>query len=51
MAATPRSTRRPLRASLITLVSTQNICRCSDVVLSFEVGIQPHIGHGTQQFR
>lgn len=50
MATEARQIGVSLRASLITLVSTKNISGPGDVVLSLEVGIEPHIRHRSQQF-
>ena len=45
---TPASARRPLRASLITLVSIKNISSSRLIVLALEIGVHPNIRHGSQ---
>jgi hypothetical protein len=47
----PGWSRRPLRASLITLVSINNISSCRLRVLALDIGIQTDIRHGRQQLR
>jgi hypothetical protein len=48
-ARTPGFTRDPLRASLITLVSTKYIAADHSLRLSREIVVTPHIRHGGQQ--
>jgi hypothetical protein len=48
---TPASARRPLRASLITLVSINKISGRHGIVLALEISVHTHIRHARQQFR
>jgi len=48
---TPGSAQRPLRASLITLVSIKNISGRRWLVLALEISVHTDIRHGRQQVR
>jgi hypothetical protein len=50
-ACTPASARRPLRASLITFVSTKYIVCPVGFCQSLKIGIQTYIGHGSKHVR
>jgi hypothetical protein len=45
---TPASARRPLRASLITLVSIKDITGNCVIVLALEIGVHPNFRHCSQ---
>jgi len=45
---TPASARRPLRASLITLVSIKNTTGPCLIVRALEIGVHTYIRHGRQ---